>query len=302
MVADLIKHERAEPCSEQLPQAKNRSLSSEESLQLQQKFPDLYLAAQSTLQPSEDSRTGDTLLESLVDSIQRMLTKADRRTLPMSSLEDESHVGEGSSISSGSRLHHVHALNPFNHFGASAVRPFLSLFLDRVNSVFYFFDEGELERYFTMVSEATSSLSNEKMSELCLVLALGAEMSNGGNDDKAIMWYENGRRYIDDKNWDNELWIMRATALISIYHIGERAGTSRYYLGQSSPRVDILRWLRWIGIALDIGRVNGLNKCNPLEHFEERERTKWLRVWNSVLFLHKCVRPSVCWRSCYCMH
>lgn len=241
VVADLIKHEGAEPCSEQLPQAKNRSLSSEESLQLQQKFPDLYLAAQSTLQPSEDSRTGDTLLESLVDSIQRMLTKADRRTLPMSSLEDESHVGEGSSISSGSRLHHVHALNPFNHFGASAVRPFLSLFLDRVNSVFYFFDEGELERYFTMVSEATSSLSNEKMSELCLVLALGAEMSNGGNDDKAIMWYENGRRYIDDKNWDNELWIMRATALISVYHIGERAGTSRYYLGQSSPRVGILR-------------------------------------------------------------
>ena len=82
-----------------------------------------------------------------------------------------------------------------------------------------------------MAFESTIALRNEKMSELCLVLALGAQIGNGGNDDKTIVWYENGRRYLDDENWGKELWIMRVTTLISLYHVGERPATARHYLG-----------------------------------------------------------------------
>ena len=68
------------------------------------------------------------------------------------------------------------------------------------------------------------------MCELCLVIALGVQISDHGSMDQVIVWYENGRRYMDNENWEEELWVMRALLLISMYHIGEKVDTSRYDL------------------------------------------------------------------------
>ena len=159
-----------------------------------------------------------------------MLREAWERDVSGLPPEEESSMREIDCLQRNNGMAHVQALNPFDHHSLSATKPFQDMFLQRVNSVLFFFNEEALKELFGL--EADKSLSNDQMSELCLVLALGAQISNGGNDDKTIMWYENGRRYLDDENWGDKLWIMRVTALISLYHAGERPDTSRYYLGQ----------------------------------------------------------------------
>ena len=131
----------------------------------------------------------------------------------------------------GDGMRHVRAINPFAHYDRALVLPLLHCFLCRVNSVFYFFGDGELERYMDLELDSIFGLANQTMSELCLVLALGAQASDNESDDRTIMWYENGRRYLDDENWRDDLWVMRTMALVSIYHMAERRDTSRHYLG-----------------------------------------------------------------------
>ena len=68
------------------------------------------------------------------------------------------------------------------------------------------------------------------MCELCLALAVGSQWSDDGHDGSFLMWYENGRRCLDDTHWDHEPWVMRAMALISMYHLGGRPDTAQHYL------------------------------------------------------------------------
>ena len=222
---------------------------------------------------------------SLTEDVEWLLTKACRDDLP-------TYSPTISLPSDRTRLHHAQALNPFDHYSASTIKPFLSLFLGRVNSVFYFFDESTLENNLSVVLESTNASTNEIMSELCLVLALGAQISNGGNDDKTIVWYENGRRYLDSEDWGDELWIMRATSLISLYHVGERPNTARHYLGWLTIRLHSMAILRRIAIAMDIGRSYFLDDHpTTFEVPGNEEGLDWLRVWSSVLFLHKYLSP-----------
>lgn len=130
------------------------------------------------------------------------------------------------------KSHHTQAINPFNIAAAAEVKVHLASFQTRINSVFFLYDTRELEALVQVVSNTFLSTPNQIMSELCLVITLGVQISDQGSMDQVIMWYENGRRYMDDENWGNELWVMRALILISMYHIGERIDTSRYYLSQ----------------------------------------------------------------------
>lgn len=130
------------------------------------------------------------------------------------------------------KYHHTQAINPFNIAVAADVKTYLANFQTRVNSVFFLYDVRELDAHVQVVSNAFQDIPNQIMCELCLVITLGVQMSDHGSMDQLIMWYENGRRYMDDENWGNELWVMRALILISMYHIGERVDTSRYYLSQ----------------------------------------------------------------------
>lgn len=189
-------------------------------------------------------------------------------------------------------IHHISAINPFRFHPASEVKQLLSTFIQRVNSIFYFFRKGELENYFDMVAETTSSFPNQIMCELCLALALGAQASNSENADKTIMWYENGRRYLDDDNWKNKLWVMRAVTLISIFHIEERRDTSYHYLSQFSLLSGNLLELSVAGIAISIGQANLLDRGTPHKQSDE-ETLQWLHVWRTVRFLHKFGLPFI---------
>lgn len=130
------------------------------------------------------------------------------------------------------KFHHTQAINPFNIAVATEVKVHLAYFQTRINSIFFLYDTRELESLVQVVSNTFLNTPNQIMCELCLAIALGVQISDYGSMDQVIMWYENGRRYLDDENWGNELWAMRALILISLYHIGERIDTSRYYLSQ----------------------------------------------------------------------
>ena len=42
-----------------------------------------------------------------------------------------------------------------------------------------------------------------------------------------------------------------------------------------------------VDIAMRIGGANFPNRIGPLELLEDFERSEWLQVWSSVLFLHR---------------
>ena len=182
---------------------------------------------------SKSARTSHIVQESLTESVAWIMKEARQRFDPSRGpAQGEGQLVDVKQPWQGINIPHVQALNPFDHYPASIFQPCLDAFVQRVNSIFFFFNEEDLEQRFRIVSERSAGLPNGEMSELCLILALGAQMRTGGNDDGTIMWYENGRRYLDDQNWCNELWLMRATALISLFHLEQRPDTSRHYLGR----------------------------------------------------------------------
>lgn len=194
-----------------------------------------HITAQAVTQlmtpPQEDTESGESPSDFLISNILDMLIETDQRSLLLSYPPVHSQVCVEEEVWGSINLPHVFAFSPFHHSSVPVMKHYLDSFLQSVNSTFYFFDADYLQQQLATVLESSSEMMNSKMSELCLVLALGAQMSYSGQNDAAIMWYENGRRYLDDENRINELWIMRVTALISMFHIAERPGTARHYLG-----------------------------------------------------------------------
>ena len=128
--------------------------------------------------------------------------------------------------------HHIHSLNPFHFQDKWQTVLLLNAFLNRINSTFFFFKDEELKASLDTAYNG-SIISNQMMYELCLALALGAQWHDGISEDTAVLWYENGRRYLDGECWDHEARLLRVMGLISLYHISTRPGTAQHYLSMS---------------------------------------------------------------------
>ena len=126
-------------------------------------------------------------------------------------------------------LQRTDMINPFRFQPRTRTIRHLYTFLD-INGIFFFFDDQMLIDNFELAYATHSPLSNRIMAELCLALAIGDQWDDSGNDDNCLMWYENGRRYLDDERWDHDTWVMRIMALICMYHIGRRPDTAQHYL------------------------------------------------------------------------
>lgn len=178
--------------------------------------------------------------ESMIFNVHDLIGQESERS-SFSTLEHRNFLARADfDTSQADNLRHIRVLNPFDHVTASDVRPYVDFFLDRINCVFHFFDGRELIDRFDSVFEVGRSMPNQIMSEICLVLALGVQISDGASEDKLIMWYENGRRYLDDENWRKKLWVMRLLLMISVYHVGDRQDTSHHYLGSQESLSQIL--------------------------------------------------------------
>jgi hypothetical protein len=126
---------------------------------------------------------------------------------------------------------HIQVLNPFRMMPGVTIWPMLESYLQRVNSSYYCVDAEHLVQQFHLAVDTTASLPNYIMYTLCLCISIGCQAHDAGTDEMAIMWYENGRRYLDNDDWGWSLNVMRALALISIFHRSERPTTARHYLG-----------------------------------------------------------------------
>ena len=124
------------------------------------------------------------------------------------------------------------SINPFHFRRREDILALMQIFIDRVNHTFFFFKEAKIISAIGVAYDDGEELSNRVMCELCLALAVANQWCDNGNEDGAITWYENGRRYLDDSLWDHEPWVMRAMALISMYHLGGKPDNAQQYLSE----------------------------------------------------------------------
>lgn len=129
------------------------------------------------------------------------------------------------------RSFHIEVLNPFRMIPGMEIWYMLESYLQRVNSLYYFVNAELLVQQFHLAIDTATNLPNHVMYTLCLCVSIGCQTHDSGTDEMAIMWYENGRRYLDDDDWGWSLSVMRALALISIFHWGARPSTALHYLG-----------------------------------------------------------------------
>ena len=130
-----------------------------------------------------------------------------------------------------SKSFHVQSINPFNLHPKTVIGPILESFILNVNSIYHLISPIDLWGYLESVSDPTSVTPNLTMSIVCICIAIGYQTCPTGAEDMTIMWYENGRRYLDDCDWNLEPTVMQILALISMFHMAQRPATSSHYLG-----------------------------------------------------------------------
>ncbi|KAH8809301.1 hypothetical protein F5884DRAFT_399879 [Xylogone sp. PMI_703] len=169
-----------------------------------------------------------------------------------------------------SKSFHVQAINPFEFQTKATVWPMIESFLQIVNSIYYLVNPNLLLQHLNSAFLADQSISNCTMSMLCICIGIGCQYSDKGTDDLALMWYENGRRYLDDHDWCINLAVMQALALIGMFHIGQRPSTSSHYLDA----------------ATRIGESNNLHKITP-HGSQPADHSEWLHIWETIQTMHR---------------
>lgn len=178
-------------------------------------------------------------------------------------------------------------INPFKFQPQARSSTYLESFL-QLNDVFFFFDKQSLRQNFELAYTSSTPLPGRIMAELCLALAIGGQWTDTGNDDNCLMWYENGRRYVDNEGWDHDTWVMRTMGLICMYHIGARADTAQHYLreyaiSQSSNIVTNID----SDVGLRIAHANGFfHGMEDIQSIDDKDMSTWLRVWTTLKILY----------------
>lgn len=109
-------------------------------------------------------------------------------------------------------------------------------FLERVNSVLFVFEPNELEDGVNVIYSQLDSTLGSWRCQICLAFALAAQSCDSlQENEQAFMWYENGRRYLDDlvEEKGGELLAMRGLLLMAIYLIPDKKQACKLYLGSS---------------------------------------------------------------------
>lgn len=125
----------------------------------------------------------------------------------------------------------MQTLNPFNFQTKEVIKPLLESFLQDVNSVYYLITPDHLWSYLDLALDTTGDTSHPVMAVVCICIALGCQTSPAGAPSMAVLWYENGRRYLDSQDWGVDPTVMQILALISMFHMAQRPTTSSHYLG-----------------------------------------------------------------------
>jgi hypothetical protein len=116
-------------------------------------------------------------------------------------------------------------------------------FFDHVNNIFYVFERGEVKSQLDIAYEQPVRISSCWLSLLLFHLAVGAGAIGRAFSADSLSWYELGRKFMDDalrQSARDNLWITRATVLISLYHAGRGDYAGWVYLGEFLSSVSTL--------------------------------------------------------------
>jgi len=165
--------------------------------------------------------------------------------------------------------------NPSFNYSIPTLTSYLEAFLEKLNSFLYLFDESDLRKdfqYFVLTNGCLPGLGS--VAELYLVLALGAKLSSPDSTKAYLDLYARTSNSLSNSKWGKNLWVMRMLTLLSACHCDddhENYDQSCHYLN----------------LALRVGKAVGLDRQDsPLASINEPERSHWLRVWDSLRFLH----------------
>ncbi|KUJ10831.1 uncharacterized protein LY89DRAFT_739817 [Mollisia scopiformis] len=162
---------------------------------------------------------------------------------------------------------HVKTINPFDLQQRSMLQLMIDSFLRNVNSVYYLVNPDELWNHLDSALNMTLGTPNLVTSIVCVCLALGCQSYHADATDMAIMWYENGRRYLDDRDWCLDVAVMQVLALISIFHMAQRPATSSHYLDAASDYILLL------GCGTD-GSILRISQTSPQSPATPRHDTR----------------------------
>lgn len=130
------------------------------------------------------------------------------------------------------QIFHTKVTDPFNSYPLSTLGSMIEGFLHNINSVYYLVNPNYLWRNLDSIFDKNTTVSKTTMSILCLCIGLGCRSRASSTVDTSVMWYETGRKHLDDEGCGNELGTMQALALIGLYHIEETPTTAAQHLGK----------------------------------------------------------------------
>jgi hypothetical protein len=137
-----------------------------------------------------------------------------------------------------------------------------------VNATYSFVDTERLVQQFLQVVDTNNTLLIHIIYTLCFCISIGCQAQGVAADELAVVWYENGRRYLDNNGWDMNLNVMRALALIGMFHINERPATAHRYLGTVQNRV--------MGLA-DTRIPTNKYRCGAPDWYRKQTSNRWTR-------------------------
>jgi len=175
----------------------------------------------------------------------------------------------------------------------ATIESYMEIYL-QMNHVLYISCERNLRQAFRELVE-TRRLQENSVVEFCLVLALGSANSSGEacrEERRRIsqFWLGealNGLHLLG--KFISKLPLMRILTLLSLYRLETCRDTALRLLGKNSvlQPEGTDRTTDMSALALKIGRANGLEtEAFPLSSLHNEERTQWLRLWESLRFLH----------------
>lgn len=115
------------------------------------------------------------------------------------------------------------------YFPVSVLRAHLTSFLTLVNHLLYFYTEDDIENKFPAASTIVVESVNYD-TELCIVLAIGAKLQRPQDLEVSTLCCTYGTIGLQHFEYTKSVWLLRALALLSVYHMDEDMELSSQYL------------------------------------------------------------------------
>lgn len=123
----------------------------------------------------------------------------------------------------------------FRSFDPNLLRSYLGSFLKNINHVLYFYRESDMRADLEQALSYSGDVYRST-TELCLVLAIGANFYKPQNLDASVLAYACGNMQIQNDG-ANEIWKVRTQALLCLYYADQDLNMSGHFISMEVTAV-----------------------------------------------------------------